>query len=76
MIKLALLLLSGGGGEPQHQRHCAAGDGRVAASSEAPPTAGNTRVYSRERLTRTGESSPAEALPTVDPAITITRGGR
>ncbi len=70
MIKLALLLFSA-----VALAGCASGDGR-AVSSEAPPTAGNTRVYSRERLERTGESSPADALPRVDPAITISRGGR
>ena len=71
MTKLALLLLSAAA-----LAGCASGDGRVAASSEAPPTAQNTRVYGRERLDRTGEQTPADALPKVDPAISISRGGR
>ena len=70
MIKLAFLLFSA-----VALVGCASGDSRT-ASSETPPTAGNTRVYSRDRLERTGESSAADALPRVDPAITVTRGGR
>ena len=54
---------------------CAAGDGRTVAS-EAPATAQPTRTYSRDRFDRTGEQTPGEALARVDPAVTITRGGR
>ena len=54
---------------------CAIGDNGPAAP-EAPATAYPTRAYSRERLDRTGEQTPADSLPKVDPAITITRGGR